>query len=433
MLIEQLLHTRRSLWKWQPQAPLSRLLMHLFRAGDALLAVLLKGDLSLRATSLVYTTLLTLAPFLALGFSLLKAFGIHNQLEPVLLESLKALGPEKAREVAQNIMGFVEKIDVGVLGAVGVGLLLYSAISLIQKVEEAFNQIWRVEQARLLSQRLGEYLAVLTVGPLVVFSALGATASIFNNSLVVWLGSMPVFGFMVHLVTATVPYVLIVALFTFLYGFVPNTRVKPLPAFIGGLVAGLMWQSASFIFATFVASATNYNAIYSGFAIIIFVLIWLQLGWLILLCGCQLAYFAQNPERMNPYASVRHPGGRAREQLGLTLMLHIAQAFIGGKPPPNRAQLAALLGLTEAALADLAEPLVAGKLLAESGVHWLPARDPASVKVSEVWQLLRGSGADDGNPALKRASGWIGGTEKTGLAGSDLSLRDWASSQQNQP
>ena len=297
MIRDQVQALRLRLWQAEPGSRLERRGLALARGADALLEVLWQGQLSLRAMSLVYTTLLSLTPLLALGFSLLKALGVHNSLEPFLLESLKGLGPEQAREVADNLIRFVENIKVGVLGSLGVALLVYSAMSLIQKVEEAFNHIWHVERVRGLSQRFGEYLAVLMVGPVVVFAALGVTASLLNNQAIAWLAQIPGFGFLLYLVSALLPYALMVGMFTFLYAFIPNTRVGMRPAFAGGLFAGLMWQSASYAFAAFVAGATNYNAIYSGFAIVIFVLIWLYLGWLILLCGCQVAYFAQCPHR----------------------------------------------------------------------------------------------------------------------------------------
>jgi membrane protein len=99
------------------------------------------GQLTLRAMSLVYTTLLSIVPLLALSFSVLKAFGVTNQIRPMLLNLLEPLG-EKGVEVAQRITGFIENMNVGVLGAVGLVLLLYTSISLIQKIEESLNYIW---------------------------------------------------------------------------------------------------------------------------------------------------------------------------------------------------------------------------------------------------------------------------------------------------
>jgi membrane protein len=428
MIADRLQSLRLKLWRAQPRTRLERQGLALLRGADALLEVLWQGQLSLRAMSLVYTTLLSLTPLLALGFSLLKALGVHNSLEPFLLESLKGLGPEQAREVAGNVIRFVENIKVGVLGSLGVALLLYSAMSLIQKVEEAFNHIWHVERVRGLSQRFGEYLAVLMVGPVMVFAALGVTASLLNNQVVAWLAQIPGFGFLLYLVSALLPYALMVGMFTFLYAFIPNTRVAMRPAFAGGLFAGLMWQSASYAFAAFVAGATNYHAIYSGFAIVIFVLIWLYMGWLILLCGCQVAYFAQCPQRFGPFADSAPQGSRAREQASLALVAAVARAFVAGEPPVAPERLSRLLGVSEQTLPLLAEPLVQAGVLAETGNRWVPARDPGSISLHSLWCLLRGA-APSGGEGLRPAAQWLQQAEAAAAAVGAQSLRDWVQAQ----
>lgn len=418
---------RIRLWSLKPVTRLGRWGVEVLRALDALVTVFAQGKLSLWAMSLVYTTLLSLTPFLALGFSLLKALGVHNSLEPVLLEALKGLGRAQAQQVADTVVTFVSKIEVGVLGSLGVALLLYSAISLIQKVEEAFNEVWQVENVRGISQRLTEYLAVLTVGPALVFSALGLTAGALNNDWVNWLARIEPMGFFIQSFAAFLPYLLIVGVFTFLYAFVPQAKVKARAAFIGGMVAGLLWQTLSYAFAAFVAGATNYNAIYSGFAIIIFVLIWLYVGWLVLLAGCQIAYYVQYPERMNPLLKPVLLAGRAREQAGLALMALIGQQFLTAKTPAPREVLTQQLGLSEAGALSLAQSLISTGYLAESGNAWLLARDPASYTLAALWQTLRGAEPESpGDPAV---AAWLGEVEVAVAAIGKSSFRDWLQAQ----
>ena len=99
-------------------------LRRVLRLGAAVMADVRGGDLNLRAMSLVYTTLLSLVPLLAISFSVLKGFGVHNQIEPALLNFLEPLG-EKRMEITANIIGFVDNIQVGVLGTVGLLFLLF--------------------------------------------------------------------------------------------------------------------------------------------------------------------------------------------------------------------------------------------------------------------------------------------------------------------
>jgi membrane protein len=182
-------------------------------------------QLSLRATSLTYTTLLSLVPFLAVAFSVLKAFGVQNQLEPALAGVLAPLGPE-ASELTHRILAFVDKQQVGVLGAVGVAGLFYTVLSLIGKIEDAFNTIWRVHRSRGLGRQFSDYLSVVLVGPVLVFTALALTASAQSYWLVQRVLELNPFGWLVPLLTRLTPLLLLCAAFTFLYQFVPYTRVR---------------------------------------------------------------------------------------------------------------------------------------------------------------------------------------------------------------
>jgi len=166
---------------------------------------LLQGQLNLRAMSLVYTTLLSVVPLLAVSFSVLKGFGVHNQVEPLLTNFLAPLGP-RGEELTGNIIGFVENIKVGVLGSLGLVLLLYTVVSLIQKVEASFNYVWQVERLRGLAQRFSNYLSVILIGPVLVFTALGVTATAMSNVLVQQLMSVEPFGYLFLTLTKFIPY-----------------------------------------------------------------------------------------------------------------------------------------------------------------------------------------------------------------------------------
>jgi membrane protein len=186
---------------------------------------LMGGMVTLRAMSLVYTTLLSIVPLLAVSISVLKGFGVHDQLEPTLAQILAPIG-EQSAEISARIVGFVENMKIGVLGAVGLLLLLYTAITLIQKIESAFNHTWRLQGSRSLMQRFSDYLSVIMVGPVLVFSAVGITASLGNNHVVELLNSLPYMNNLLWLGGKLLPFVLVIAAFTFIYLMVPNTRVQ---------------------------------------------------------------------------------------------------------------------------------------------------------------------------------------------------------------
>jgi len=228
------------------------------------------GELNLRAMSLVYTSILSLVPLLAFSFSVLKGFGVQNQVEPLLLEYFAALGPEKSEEITTTIVEFVNNIDVRVLGAVGLGLLVYTIITLMQKIEAAFNHAWHVKANRTFTERFATFISVLTVGPLLVFAALAITGSVLNNALMRTVTDYEPFGTIAVEFARLTPYLLVISAFTFLYLLIPNTRVKFFSALVGGIVAGMLWETAGYIFAYFVASASKYQAVYATFGTAMF-------------------------------------------------------------------------------------------------------------------------------------------------------------------
>ena len=132
--------------------------------------------LNLQAMGLTYSTLLSLVPFLAVMFSVLKAFGVQNVLGPFLAQLLQPLG-NAASEVTSKVTDFVENIRVGILGAAGTAMLFYTVVTLVAKIEDALNQIWRLPHSRSWSQRVMAYLSVILVGPVMVFTAGSRRAS----------------------------------------------------------------------------------------------------------------------------------------------------------------------------------------------------------------------------------------------------------------
>ncbi len=416
------------LWTREPSSSVERRGLHVARYALALLRDLLEGEISLRAMSLVYTTLLSLVPLLALAFSVLKALGVHNSVQPLLERLLEPLGSQAA-VITQNVIGFVDNIKVGVLGSIGVGMLLYTAVSMISKIESSFNFIWKIGQTRAFTQRFGEYLAVMIVGPVLVFSALGLTASVRSSILVTRLAQFEPFGTTLLVLTELAPYALIVAAFTFMYSFIPNTRVKFRAAFGGGLFAGVAWQSASLGFARFAAGATSYSAIYSGFAIVIILLLWLYLGWLIVLFGCRLAFYIQHPRHLSGVVDATPPGSRESEFLALRLMSLAGARFLAGEPALGFDELRRQLAVTGERLERTVCELVHHGVLAESmpGRRLLPARDPASYTLAQLWLWSRGLTPEKParDPGDRRALEFLHRIESEAGQLGAISLSDW--------
>ncbi len=359
---------------------------------------LMDGMITLRAMSLVYTTLLSMVPLLAVSISVLKGFGVHDQLEPTLTNILAPLG-EQSVEISAHIVGFVDNMKIGVLGALGLGLLIYTAVSLIQKIEAAFNYTWRLQNSRSLMQRFSDYLSVIMVGPVLLFSAVGITASLGSNQIVEFLNTLPYMNDLLRLMGKVLPFLLVIAAFTFVYMLVPNTRVKFRSAFYGAVIAGVLWQVSGILFTSFVGGSTSYTAIYSGFAIVLVFMIWLYLSWVILLIGASISYYYQNPEQLKLEQIDFHMSGRMRDQLALQAMVNIARAHDKQSDLiPSLENLASYQQVPVSALKRMLDALQNDGLVQVSVQNpplYLPAVSLQRIKLADILRSARAA-EDDG-------------------------------------
>jgi membrane protein len=354
------------------------------------------GQLTLRATGLVFTTLLSLVPLLALSFSVLKAFGVYNQIDPLLHQFLAPLG-EKSTDVSMWIITFIANLNVKVLGSIGLAMLVYTVVSLMQKIEESVNFIWHVPQLRSFARRFSGYLSVLLIGPVLVFSIVGIAATIMAAPQAEQLLATEPLGGMVYALGRTIPVFFVIGVFVFAYRFAPNTRVRMDAALIGGIVAGMLWQLASWAFAEFARTSTQYAAIYSSFAIFLLFLIWLYLNWLILLLGASIAFYSQYPQYLVLEQGEPRLSNRMRERVALILMHLIGKAYLDGAPPWTFSDLTQRLGVPTYALQRVLEALEQGGLLLRTGDDppaYLPSRDIGSVTLKAVLQTVRTDGEE---------------------------------------
>jgi membrane protein len=286
-------------------------------------------------------------------------------------------------------------VNVGVLGTVGVGFLAFTALSLVHKVEEAFNAIWRIRHGRGFAQRFAAYLSVLLIGPLLVFAALGVTASLMSTTVVQKLVAVAPFGTLLHLGTRALPYLLVIAAFTVTYVFIPNTRVRPSAALVGGVVAGLLWETVGWGFGTFMVGSTKYTAIYSGFAILVLFMVWVFLNWLILLVGASVAFYVQHPAYQRGDAGTPAVSGRTRERLALLAMVAVGRRHHDGEAPWTLDGLTAWLAVPTEVTGDILEALRDRDLLLTTGddpAGYVPARDLERIAVAEVLRAVRDAG-----------------------------------------
>ena len=376
------------------------------------------GQLSLRAMSLVYTTLLAIVPLIAFSFSVLQGFGVHNRLEPLLFEMLAPLGDQGA-EITRQIIELVDGVRGGVLGGISLAFFIYTAVSMVQKVEESFNYVWYVAKTRSLARRLTEYMIVLLIGPVVIVIALGMIASLRSNTLVQLFLTSEAIGPVLVVTNKLTPYLLVTAVFTFLYMYMPNTRVRFKSALVGGIAGGFIWASISVIFATFVLYSTRTQLIYSGFAVAIISLIWLYLNWLVLLIGAQLAYYFQNPAFLRIGRREPRLSNAMRERLALNIMLLVGRAFRDPASSITAEEISDNLRMPSIALAPVITALEDGGLLATTEKEdLLPGKDMATIRLQDILSIVR----ERGETGSYRDPQWSEEIEKMGKSLDDAVL-----------
>jgi membrane protein len=351
---------------------------------------LARPDIKLRAMGLVYTTLLSLIPLAAFSFAILKIFRARGDLRVAVYQLFSALGPVGAQELTSRVMDFANNVSGGVIGSVGFALLAWTLVGTIKKVEDSFNFLWRVQQARSFARRVSEYLTLIVVGPVILVIFIGMSRRALESAPFRELGHLP----LVDILTATgeklAPFVMVSAFFTGLYLFVPNTRVRWRPALIGALVAGVLWAAVGRVFTAFVVHSTRLTIVYAGFAFIVAALLWTYLGWLILLAGANLSFYIQNPTYLRLGLQELRLSGIEVEQLALRLMYLVGRTYVTGGKRWVVNGLATELGLPGIAVAQMVETLErAGLLVVTEEEELLPARDIGHIAVSEILEIAR--------------------------------------------
>jgi membrane protein len=392
----------RRLWSIDPRelSIVRRFLVRVGQVASLVVRDFFKDQCMLQASALTYTTLLSLVPLLALMFAILKGFGVQDFLEPLILERL-AVGSDS---IVTGIMTYIDNTNFGRLGAVGLVLLLVTALTLLVNIETAFNHIWGVPKNRTLVRCFTDYLSVVVVGPLLLFAAISITTSLRDQELVLRLLATEYLGDAVLVGFALLPFVAMWAAFTFLYIFMTNTQVRFGAALFGGIFGGTLWQLLQWIYVSSQVGVTRYNAIYGTMAALPIFMVWVYLSWLCVLLGLELSHAWQNLRTLRQEAAMGEVSYASREFVALALLLLIAADFYRGVRPRSREALAEELDLpprlTQRALSDLVRLGFLNEVRDETqeGELYQPGREPETLRLAVVVEALR----EDGESCLGR-------------------------------
>jgi len=291
--------------------------------------------LTVRAAALTYFSVLSIVPFLAFAFAILKGFGayssfIEGTVRPYLQQTFT--GNEALLESSNRILHFVERTDVSKLGTFGLLFLVYTSLSLISSVEQALNEIWGAKTTRPVLRQVTDYVTLLVTTPLLILVATTFATAAQSSDAVRFLrhsvGLGPVIDFLLRFTSVLVVGVALFAIYTIL----PNVHTRPRSALFGAAVAAVLWQGALVLHVQFQMGVAKYNALYSVMSALPIFLVWTYVSWLIVLVGAQVAASHQNEQvtRQRLYAQ------RADQALKETLAVAAPQPR-GSRRAPRRA------------------------------------------------------------------------------------------------
>lgn len=329
------------LWEQNPSdlTLLQRVLLRQVQTAALVIRDFSANQCLLRASALTYYTMLSLVPLLVLTFALLKAFGVQNLLQPLIIEKLN-VGDGR---IAEALLGYINNTQVAQLGAFGLLFLIVAVVSLLTNVEKSFNRIWGVPEIRPLLRRFADYLSVILAGPVLIISAISMTSTLASNNLVQKLIEMQMVGSFILLLFKVMPFFFMWLAFTWLYIFMSNIKVEWRAAFVGGVVGGTLWQIAQVGYVHFQVGVGRYNAIYGTMAALPIFMVWLYLSWVIVLFGLGVCYAKQNLRTIGRDLRGSEVSHNTFEQVALALLVTLADRFSKGESPLSNKQLSTLL------------------------------------------------------------------------------------------
>jgi len=247
-----------------------------------------------QASALTYSTLLAMVPVLAVIFAIARGFGYNKYIEIWFRDALSSQ-PQVADTLAGFVNSYLIHTQSGIFLGVGLLFMLYTVLMLVNNIEETFNEIWQVSNARPIMRSLTNYMAMFIVVPIIIVVSMGL--SIFMATIANKMSGIMLLGPAMRLLLDFSPYLLLSLLFIWLYVSMPNTDVKLKSAIVPGILSGIAMQLLQLFYIHSQIWVTGYNAIYGSFAALPLFMLWLQISWTICLFGAQLTFTNQNMNR----------------------------------------------------------------------------------------------------------------------------------------
>lgn len=299
-----------------------------------------KDQCLLRASALTYTTVLSIVPFLAVAFSISKGMGLQN------MEAIRTLleqGTAGNSKAVDHILTYVDRTNVGTLGAVGMATLLLTVGSLMGTIEKAFNSVWGIEQGRTLWRKFTDFFSVVLICPLIIGVAVSLSVTMSHEAVVQKILSISAFSYIYITLLKLLPVAIIALTLLFLYSFIPNTKVRIPSALVGAIIAATLWKIVENLYVTYQVGSAKYNAIYGGFAQVPLFLIWVYISWVIVLLGVEISFALQNIRTFENEIRSDTASREEQDKLAALAMLMLTRNFCNAEGAVSLTELSATL------------------------------------------------------------------------------------------
>lgn len=302
-------------------------------------------------------------------------------------ESVVTVSAQK--EIARQIWGFVQNTKSKTLGATGVVVLIFVAISLLRRIEEAFNDIWGMPAGRSLLKQIPFYFTAIILGPLLLLAALSLAGGGHFHSAREFIAQTPVFG---KLVFQLLPLLVAWLAFALVYLLLTNTRVNISAAAVGAAVAGGLWFLNNIFGYLFVSRVVTNSKIYGSLGLLPVLMVGLYFSWVFLLLGSQIAYVFQYRAAYLMDRLAENVNQRGREFVALRIMTSLGKRFHHGQPPATLNQLSTELGIPGRLAQSVLRVLANKQLVIEvagAGPAFVPARPLEAINAYDILLALR--------------------------------------------
>ncbi len=356
----------------------------------------------LRASALTFYSLLSIVPIFAMAFGIAKGFGFEKLLEQQLIAKMP--GQE---EVINRVIVFantlLENTKGGLIAGIGVAILFWTVIKVLGDIEHSFNDIWGVRKARSWGRKFGDYLSMMLICPMLII--ISSSVTVFVTSQVALITSrtafLGMFSWVIFFVLKWLPYCAVWVLFTFLYIFMPNTKVKFRSALVAGIVGGSIYQIVQGLYIAFQIGVAKSNAIYGSFAALPLFLVWLQLSWLIILFGAEISFAHQNVDTYELEPDCRNVSRYLKKLFALQITYTLVKNFEHGIKPATANQLSHTLEIPIRLVREILYELTGSRIVAETKTEeeresgYQPACPTDRLTIQYVIDALENKGVND--------------------------------------